>query len=1091
MAGFLGWALRECFCRKVFGLETAWIAHCESAYHTVRASMDFRTDPNMAALDAKSEMQEPQSHADDRSTTKYEPADTDAQSAADTAWADAVVPDVGDEGLEKLTESIMAAMAKLLVKYGSCAAFLKARFANPDDATSFLAYLHDLCAEGLYDHCLLHPLPATSLEEQSLTKSQPIALPLGAFSYDPTSSLKPDADHALVLKLSQLILKHGFITSTEPLLVTCPAELYQMAQQLGLKKPWQEVGGELLPHSVGFVKGKARMHTLLMLLAICLDNKINLDVAHSTLAQSLRSVHCHVVQGTSKVAEVIHNFVTSIRGELRKGPTIMVWVQTLQTLRAHGEDDSQAVIKRFNATVPKENQLLGQKAAAVKNLLDVFPDQALALIREHVQQLGWAGCCFHDDGLSSKKTVPGWKFRPNVGGSWPEWSKVTAASCVIMIQHAIGQFLKTDEDKRKKFARADLEKLAEQAAFVCGVAESAQRELPITDEEIAEAWLQPFVQGELGVLLEVQSSMARKDDKMDRHANNRPLKKSSKDAATVAMINLEADSFKLLENRVEYDLQCLRVARHRMETYEGALYHQQLTHRKHAFEVSESAVHSFFEANVKLVCSTKPSDVVCLYDRFELDFSKNYGLPKENMAAIFLVNWAALPRVKDAAQACQSQVLGVLCNNSSKRLGAVILPQFTYKKGQLYLHEIAVLQSLNNASLNFDKTWVLAFETRKDSRDNRPLTYPGRAVCGCGVEEKDWIFKGCHLIRDGRTAAAEQLAASNMQRIEDPDPEALPGSADPVCGARKYEQLGTSAYVKLLDACVEGAQLDGKAGLIICDLHVGVGDSFNAWLQKRSSWTMPTGYFGLTDDAVTQEWFNKVKKEEMASSHLDGSLVIPGYQPVALDVPADQVTARPKPPKLHVLVGAGPDQLYPKFPDALVKEWGTHLEFGSRFQEMMNQVIEEFGPEPMEKEEKKRTAGGTDKNPRPKKRAGIIKSEVAPVKIEEMPTSPCLLEVTLSNVRNNSSMVLQVLAGSTKEIWLLNRGNIEQKLTPGFILSGFGKGEYKQQSPASDREILYDMSGLPQVLFQSSLRPLEEVVNTERLKKTSVQSLLP
>ena len=150
---------------------------------------------------------------------------------------------------------------------------------------------------------------------------------------------------------------------------------------------------------------------------------------------------------------------------------------------------------------------------------------------------------------------------------------------------------------------------------------------------------------------------------------------------------------------------------------------------------------------------------------------------------------------------------------------------------------------------------------------------------------------------------------------------------------------------------------------------------------------------------------------------------------------------------------------------------------------MMNQVIEEFGPEPMEKEEKKRTAGGTDKNPRPKKRAGIIKSEVAPVKIEEMPTSPCLLEVTLSNVRNNSSMVLQVLAGSTKGIWLLNRGNIEQKLTPGFILSGFGKGEYKQQSPASDREILYDMSGLPQVLFQSSLRPLEEVVNTERLKK--------
>ena len=98
------------------------------------------------------------------------------------------------------------------------------------------------------------------------------------------------------------------------------------------------------------------------------------------------------------------------------------------------------------------------------------------------------------------------------------------------------------------------------------------------------------------------------------------------------MINLEADSFKLLESRIDYDLQCLRVARDRLEAYDGTVYHQTLTHRKHAYETSESAVTSFFDTNVKTVCSTKPAEVVTSFDRFEMEFSKNYGLAKENMA---------------------------------------------------------------------------------------------------------------------------------------------------------------------------------------------------------------------------------------------------------------------------------------------------------------------------------------------------------------------------------------------------------------------------------------------------------------------------
>ena len=162
------------------------------------------------------------------------------------------------------------------------------------------------------------------------------------------------------------------------------------------------------------------------------------------------------------------------------------------------------------------------------------------------------------------------------------------------------------------------------------------------------------------------------------------------------------------------------------------------------------------------------------------------------------------------------------------------------------------------------------------------------------------------------------------------------------------------------------------------------------------------------------------------------------------------------------------------------------MQFGSRFCEIMNQVVEEFGPEPAEKsvEEKKRPGENSTKNPRPAKKSRGDGPKPAITKLDEMPKTASLLDITLSNVRNNNSVTLQVLPGSpNKELWLINKGNTEAKLTAGFILAGFGKGEYKQQSPATDREILFDMSPLPWVLHQSSLRAVEDVVNGERLKK--------
>ena len=195
-------------------------------------------------------------------------------SMADQAFQDAVVPDGAEDGLDKFTDSIMEALSSILSKYGSCGSFLHSRFSTQAEVVDFVSYLHTLFEAAEPQQFLDFPLPSHSISEQANVK--PIKLPLGAFSIKPSCSLKPDADHQLVFGLAKMILKQGFLSAAEPLLVTGHAELYQEAQASGVVAPWK---GPLLPQCVGFLKGKARMHTLLTILAVCFDNSINLTEA--------------------------------------------------------------------------------------------------------------------------------------------------------------------------------------------------------------------------------------------------------------------------------------------------------------------------------------------------------------------------------------------------------------------------------------------------------------------------------------------------------------------------------------------------------------------------------------------------------------------------------------------------------------------------------------------------------------------------------------------------------------------------------------------------------------------------------------------
>ena len=117
-----------------------------------------------------------------------------------------------------------------------------------------------------------------------------------------------------------------------------------------------------------------------------------------------------------------------------------------------------------------------------------------------------------------------------------------------------------------------------------------------------------------------------------------------------------------------------------------------------------------------------------------------------------------------------------LVSGNLHNLVAVLMPQFAYKKGLLYLASRPVEDIFLMRGLNIDMKWALPFKSKIDARENRPLMYDGRLVVPM-TQESDFVFKNTPIMQ-GRTELAEMLPSSQMKVIEDVSATALPRSTD-------------------------------------------------------------------------------------------------------------------------------------------------------------------------------------------------------------------------------------------------------------------------------------------------------------------------
>lgn len=241
--------------------------HLYAVFSGQASNQHFASSPKMS-------VSEPAADADQAAVEAalWDRQDAASERPSEAAFQAALIPSVDDTQFETTKASVLEKLAALQSKHGTLSAYLQKRYADPVDLQAFLVVLVDMAQAEKPLWTVQAKLRASSSLDDC-TES-PILLPLAAFSFAKTCSVKPDADHQLVLDLAERFMLEGFLSSTEPVIVTQTAELIQVSDQLALKSPWAD-DGALQPFSLGFLKGKARVHTLMGLMSIFVDNNID------------------------------------------------------------------------------------------------------------------------------------------------------------------------------------------------------------------------------------------------------------------------------------------------------------------------------------------------------------------------------------------------------------------------------------------------------------------------------------------------------------------------------------------------------------------------------------------------------------------------------------------------------------------------------------------------------------------------------------------------------------------------------------------------------------------------------------------------
>ena len=194
---------------------------------------------------------------------------------------------------------------------------------------------------------------------------------LTTLGFDVDCSLKPPPGRDLLCSLIEHFLQDGFVTASEPLLIV-QSRPPKSFENLPVFKPSLK-GGDLPTFSLGYLKGFARVSSLMAFLFKVFELKLDLKKVHEKLYNSLLVVSVHHVAQSTKMDEALQYMKLSSRGSLRRMTNVIQMVMMIKNLYSYGMTDFSLFIRKWNLLSVKAHQIIGRRAVTLKLLFECAP----------------------------------------------------------------------------------------------------------------------------------------------------------------------------------------------------------------------------------------------------------------------------------------------------------------------------------------------------------------------------------------------------------------------------------------------------------------------------------------------------------------------------------------------------------------------------------------------------------------------------------------------------------------------------------------------------------------------------------------------
>ena len=1015
-----------------------------------------------------------------------------------SAQPDWSVPDEPTMGDDKILHDFINHAEQIFkdmcAKYGGPAQYLRALLKDEAAQQEFLNYLWQKYPES--ETAQFHRGP----KFPDVGSSTQFFLHVGALGFLAMHSTKPEPLESVCLELNAEILKDGFVTDGDPLILAGSIE------HVKLSVPWPpESGGlPLAAFSASYIKGMARCCTLLALLHLCKVDGVEIKDVHPKLWSSCCLIAATHRPHADRRSEALENFKLSCRGSIRKPPNVITFVGTVFNLGLTEEKDFTSFAKDWNKASSKQFQITGQKAMTLKLMVTTAPRNVVDSILSCVSSFGWAGCPYSDDSLSSRKIYPGFQFRCTTSRKWMTRLKTSAASMSLHIQKVGSVHGSTPWYMRGKMEKTTMESLAEQAAATYNIGLEIQKEVPIPDSVLKDTWMDRWANGCPRMDSEIQSALADKSDSwgfndstvareiIQMHMTNAPIGVPLKETQ-----QLEQDDFDLMMKKIVYDQDVWRVFLRKYSGYNSATYFKKLDWRKTVEATCLGYAKDILTSCVTLmVWQPRSEETIREFVNMKRDLQKK--CIGDEIISIAYMNWTAPSSIPGNRQEAMNNLFSfILHDGSENNIGLVQMPVFTYKKGLLWHLEQNAMNLLTKAKLNADVQYTIPFSGSTDLRDSRPLTYPGRILVPMTADLNKGAFRHSYIVKWRRTEETQQLPAKDMFIVEDLSDQALPSDIDHqwIHGAQKYAQLGKPALRGLIQAIFQDADTSGAKTFLVTDLALGVAYSLQAFLDIRKNSNLRMHFCGICDDMVEYDWVFTHVVKQLAHDIAQGTVKPLSGHTVTTVVPTDLLEEAPAKPQLNVLVLGGKDKDVLQLPTSLIRKYAQDSRFRAEFETMMDKHHSEFGAAMSDVPDTAELDKDAENKDQPVQKSPLKKPRVgpAPVKTDKVPPTSIveasqivgqkIWECPMANIKDvEDKLKISIRIGN--KVCIYNLSGQEVKLPAGTVVASFGKGGFKllrKDQETEDAMVAYSLKDdEDMVIFNGTLTKLGTVVEEKR-----------